>query len=564
MSIERAGMLRFAPVLVAAIVVGPIFAGLVGTLLPAFGYLPAVGRTEPGLAAWRELWSTPGFGRSLMLTTGTGLAATVLSLACALGFVATMSHRAGFRRVESVLAPLLAAPHAAIAIGFAFLVLPSGWIARAISPELTGWLQPPAIATVRDPAGISLVIGLMLKEIPYLTIMIAGALTQIRFREHIAVALALGYSRPKAWLVTVFPLVYRQIRLPVYAVLSFSLSVVDMAYVLGPGAPAPLAILAARWFADYDLALYPRAAAAAVLQCIIVISAIGVWRLIEIVIGRIASDWATSGRRNSVAGIALWTGCIVWLALTALAFFSIGGLGVWSLAGDWRFPDAWPDFLTAETWVRQSAEVFRHAATTLAIGLAATGVALAASLAMLECESRHGARGSSWLSGLIYAPLIVPQIAFVFGLQVLLVRIGADGFIWTVAWVHVLFVLPYLHLALADPYHALDPHFVRTARALGAAPWRVFWRIKLPILLRPILIACAVGFTVSVAQYLPTLFAGAGRVPTLTTEALTLSSGSDRRILGVYGALQTVLPLLAYLAAALLPAFLHRHRKGLA
>ena len=41
------------------------------------------------------------------------------------------------------------------------------------------------------------------------------------------------------------------------------------------------------------------------------------------------------------------------------------------------------------------------------------------------------------------------------------------------------------------------------AASLGAHPWRVFWRIKLPLLLQPLLVACAVAFAVSVAQYLP-------------------------------------------------------------
>jgi putative thiamine transport system permease protein len=117
---------------------------------------------------------------------------------------------------------------------------------------------------------------------------------------------------------------------------------------------------------------------------------------------------------------------------------------------------------------------------------------------------------------------------------------------------------------VSDAYHSLDPRFVRAARSLGAGPWRVFWRIKVPLLLRPILIASAVGFGVSVAQYLPTLFAGSGRIATLTTEAVTLASGSDRRVLGVYGALQTALPILAYLAALIVPAILFRHRRGLA
>ncbi len=87
--------------------------------------------------------------------------------------------------------------------------------------------------------------------------------------------------------------------------------------------------------------------------------------------------------------------------------------------------------------------------------------------------------------------------------------------------------------------------------------------MKLPILLRPLMTAAAIGFAVSVAQYLPTLFMGSGRIATLTTEAVTLSSGSDRRVTGVYAVLQAALPFAAYLAALALPAFLHRHRAGL-
>lgn len=90
----------------------------------------------------------------------------------------------------------------------------------------------------------------------------------------------------------------------------------------------------------------------------------------------------------------------------------------------------------------------------------------------------------------------------------------------------------------------------------------MFWRVKLPILLPPLLTACAVAFAVSVGQYLPTLFAGAGRVATLTTEAVTLSAGADRRVIGVWAVLQALLPMAAYLLTALLPRLLHAHRRG--
>jgi ABC-type uncharacterized transport system, permease component len=41
----------------------------------------------------------------------------------------------------------------------------------------------------------------------------------------------------------ILPILYGQLRLPIYAVLAFSLSVVDMALILGPTTPPTLATL---------------------------------------------------------------------------------------------------------------------------------------------------------------------------------------------------------------------------------------------------------------------------------------------------------------------------------
>ena len=75
--------------------------------------------------------------------------------------------------------------------------------------------------------------------------------------------------------------------------------------------------------------------------------------------------------------------------------------------------------------------------------------------------------------------------------------------------------------------------------------------------------ALAIGFAVSIAQYLPTLFAGGGRFDTVTTEAVALSASGNRRILAVQALLQILLPLMAFACAAGLPTWLARHRKGL-
>jgi putative thiamine transport system permease protein len=239
--------------------------------------------------------------------------------------------------------------------------------------------------------------------------------------------------------------------------------------------------------------------------------------------------------------------------LFALAGAALVALALWSLATRWRYPGILPDGLTLDTWLRHGGGLAWPFSVTLLTALATAAAALALTLACLENEQRHGLHPTARALWLLYLPLLVPQVSFLFGLQVLLAVLGLDGS-WTgLAWSHLLFVLPYVFLSLAEPWRRLDERYARSALCLGAPPARVFWRIKLPMLLRPVLFALAVGFAVSVAQYLPTLFAGAGRFATLATEAITLSTGGDRRVIGVYAFLLAGLPIAAFAAALLVP-----------
>jgi putative thiamine transport system permease protein len=337
-----------------------------------------------------------------------------------------------------------------------------------------------------------------------------------------------------------------------------------VALILGPVNPPTLAVLAVRWFSDPDTRWVFPAAAAATLLLAVVAASLGLWRLGEIALAAVGQRRLLRGVRSSTSHALAGGASAAGAVLLLLAAGSMVGMALWAFAAQWRYPQALPSAWTLANWQRQAASLWLPALTTLVVALMATLIALVLVLACLENEARRPLRRPTRALWLLYLPLVVPQIAFMFGLQVLLVSAGADGRLAAVVWAHLVFVLPYLFLSLADPWRAFDDRYARTAASLGASRWRVFWRVKLPILLRPVLIACAVAFAVSVGQYLPTLFAGAGRVATLTTEAVTLSSGADRRVTGVWALLQALFPLLAYAAAAGLPRWLYRHRRGLA
>ncbi len=540
--------LRWVPTLTLALFLAPVGAGLIGTWLPAFGYFPALGGDGVGLAPWQALLAYPGLPKSVALSLGSGVLATAISMTLAIGFVAACHNAPAFTHLRRFLGPLLAVPHLAIAVGLSFLIAPSGWILRLVSPWATGWDVPPDVALVQDPYALALTFALVIKETPFLLLMTIAALDQTQAGERLAVARSLGYGPVTAWLKTVLPAIYPQIRLPIYAVLAYSLSVVDMAIFLAPQTPPPLAVLVFRWFNDPDLTMRFVGAAGAVLQLGVVMTAICLWRLAEGGIGRLGHRWCTAGGRGGSGRAAHIIAKTAMTALYGVAGASVLGLALWSLAWRWPYPEPLPVAWTLDNWTRQAYGLWWAGSTTLFVGIAAAVIAVTLALGCLENEQRRGLTLSGRGLWLLYTPLLVPQVGFLFGVQVLTIRLGFDGTWTALVWSHLLFVLPYVFLSLADPYRSLDPRFARAALCLGASPRRVFWRVKVPMLLRPILFAAAIGFAVSVAQYLPTLFAGAGRFATLTTEAVALAGGADRRVLGVYAFLQALLPLVAFAA----------------
>ncbi|MFN3260936.1 MAG: ABC transporter permease [Pikeienuella sp.] len=554
-----------APALTVALLLLPVSAGLLGVAAPSLGYMPALGGERLSALPFRELFAWPGLSRAVALSVLVGLAATALSLLAVMLIVAGWRGSRAFRALERALSPLLSVPHAAAAFGLAFLIAPSGWISRALSPWATGWERPPDLLIVQDPWGLSLILGLVAKEVPFLFLMTLAALPQAQPAKSETVARALGYAPLTGWFKTVFPRIYRQIRLPVLAVLAYSMSVVDMAIILGPSAPPPLSVQVVRWMNDPDLALRFRAAAGAMLQLGLVAAALLLWAGLEKAGAALGRRWVERGGRGG--GAAEGALRLLGLALAALSagavFAGLGGLAIWSFAGLWPFPDALPEGPTLRSWMRHGPALAAPMAETLLIAAAATALSLFLTIACLETESRHGLAPSGRALWLLYLPLIVPQVAFLTGLQTLALAAGLDGGRGAVIAAHALFVLPYVFLSLAGPWREWDARQALVARTLGAGPGRVLFAVRLPMLLRPALTAAAVGFAASVGQYLPTLLIGGGAVRTATTEAVALAAGGDRRAIAIWSLAQTAAALAPFLAAALIPRLAWRNRAGL-
>ena len=560
---RRRRALAVFPTATVVLFVAPVALGLGATLAPALGYFPALGGTVLSLAPLRTVLADPAVPAAAGISLVSGVGSTALALLLVIGFLAAWHDSVWVRVARRLLSPLLAIPHAAAAVGLAFLIAPSGWLARLLSPWATGWDRPPDLLVVQDPWGLALLAGLTVKEIPFLLLIALSALGQLDTPAQLRMARSLGYRPTTAWIKVVLPQLVPHLRLPVCAVLAYGLSTVDMAMILGPSTPPTLSVLVLRWAQDPDLGFRFLAAAGAIAQLGLVAVAIGLWLLaVRLYLKGSVGRW-TDGLRGRSDRL-LKTGAMTALvAVLTTAFLGLVALGLWSAAGRWRYPDPWPTAWSVDPWGRAMAGLDDAVATTIMVGIASVAIGLVLVVGCLEHERRTGRRAGPWALWILYAPLLVPQVTFLFGLQLVLVAARLDG-TWTALILsHLLFVVPYLFLALAEPWRRLDPRLRAAAATLGLGPFRALAYVIAPVLLRPILVAAAIGFSVSAAQYLPTLFAGAGRLTTLTVEVVGLARGADRRVVGAAAFLQAMLPLAVFAIAVAAPRLVYRNRRAL-
>ncbi|MGE5667113.1 MAG: ABC transporter permease [Betaproteobacteria bacterium] len=551
--------LALGPVLVAALPVTAVAVGLAGTALLAFGY-PfddpfAAGGRSLSLRPWHELAATPGIAASIGLTLWTGIGATVVSAAVALLACAWAQGRGLGRKAARLAAPLLAAPHSALALGLAFLIAPGGGLVAAASP----WLERhPATAAIAGGGrqGLALLGALVLKDTPFLILVVADALRRLPTSKTMSVARTLGYPGTVVFAKLLLPQIYPRIRIALWLVLALSLSVVDVALIVGPGGtdhPPTLAVLALRNLTQSGGHARFAGAAMACLLLAIVAGAIAAWWVLERVAAALGRAWIERGGRGVLLTVAARVAAVICALGFVAGALALATLLAWSFAGAWPTGAPWPRDLTLAHWIADGRDAGVAVLATVVIAIAATAIALLLAVGGLECEDRSGARapaGSPWL---LWIPLLVPQIAFLFGIRILLAGTRLDG-TWVAAIAtHSIVVVPCLMLAVVGPWRARDRRYARSARSLGVAPRRVLLRIKLPLLAGPLLAACAVAVAASVDQYLPSVFAGSRGVTTLTTRAVALASGADRHATGVYATLQWLVPLLLCAGALALP-----------
>ncbi len=172
----------------------------------------------------------------------------------------------------------------------------------------------------------------------------------------------------------------------------------------------------------------------------------------------------------------------------------------------------WTGFST--DWYRvvlENPNIVRTAKNSLVVATFATIISTVfATMAALGMRGKIFV-GQNFINGLVGLPLLVPEIVTAVASLLFFLAIGFQLSILTVLLAHVVFCIPFAYLPIRARLEGLDVRLLEAASDLGANPWRMFWRVSMPLLLPGILSGAMLAFIISLDDFVITSFvAGAG------------------------------------------------------
>ena len=157
-----------------------------------------------------------------------------------------------------------------------------------------------------------------------------------------------------------------------------------------------------------------------------------------------------------------------------------------------------------------------HAAAwnSLVVGASAAVLSTILGICAARAITRYSFRGKGAATGLIMAPLVLPEIIIAISLLVVLLGLGLELSLLTVIVGHLLICVPYSVTVLVSGFEGFDPNMEAASRDLGETAWGTLRRITLPMLMPSIISSLLVTFTISLDEFILAFFLS-GTEPTL-------------------------------------------------
>jgi putrescine transport system permease protein len=138
------------------------------------------------------------------------------------------------------------------------------------------------------------------------------------------------------------------------------------------------------------------------------------------------------------------------------------------------------------------------ASVTLRIALvSATAALMLGTLAAIALVRFARFRGRTMFSGMIFAPLVMPEVITGLSLLLLFVSMNWERGFWTVVIAHATFAAAYVAVVVQSRLLTFDVMLEEAAMDLGATPLKTFFVITLPVIAPALVSGWLLAFTLS-------------------------------------------------------------------
>lgn len=200
-----------------------------------------------------------------------------------------------------------------------------------------------------------------------------------------------------------------------------------------------------------------------------------------------------------------------WLLAYAAAAYALLHLPVLALAvfsfNDSRFSAAWSGFTLG--WYRAllgRPDILAALRISLTVASVATVVATVLGTLLALALGRHRFRGRTALEGLLYLPIVTPEIVVGIALLVLFATAGWRLGVGTIAVAHIAFCISFVVVVVRARLDGMDQSLEEAALTLGADEFATFRRVTLPQLAPGIVAGALLAFTMSIDDFVITFF----------------------------------------------------------
>ena len=124
-------------------------------------------------------------------------------------------------------------------------------------------------------------------------------------------------------------------------------------------------------------------------------------------------------------------------------------------------------------------------------------------------------RGRTLFSGMIYAPLVMPEVITGLSLLLLFIAIGLDRGVVTIVLAHATFSMCYVSVVVSSRMASFDESLEEAALDLGCTAWDAFKSVTLPIIAPAVASGWLLAFTLSLDDLVIASFAAGPSSTTL-------------------------------------------------